>query len=107
MASNRESASVTSWRGPGAPTERAIQNELAAEGLRAYAWSNGPHEAYSAHSHSYNKLIYVVQGTITFGLPDVHDRLQLQAGDRMYLPAGTRHDSTVGPYGVYCLEAHC
>ena len=28
-------------------------------------------------------------------------------GDRLYLPAGTRHDATVGDRGVYCMEAHC
>ena len=37
------------------------------EGLSPYSWSNGPHDRYAAHSHSYNKVIYVVQGSITFG----------------------------------------
>ena len=27
-------------------------------------------------------------------------------GDRLDLPAGTRHDAVVGPDGVRCLEAH-
>jgi hypothetical protein len=27
-------------------------------------------------------------------------------GDRLDLPAGTRHDALVGPTGVTCLEAH-
>ena len=79
---------------------------MADEGLRPYAWSNGPHDMYSAHTHSYNKVIYVVQGSITFGLPELAQQLTLNAGDRLDLPAGTVHDAMVGAQGVVCLEAH-
>jgi quercetin dioxygenase-like cupin family protein len=61
---------------------------------------------YSAHSHSYNKVIYVVQGSITFGLPELAQHLTLKAGDRLDLPAGVVHDAEVGAQGVVCLEAH-
>jgi quercetin dioxygenase-like cupin family protein len=98
---------VTPWPDQGRPTEGAIQRKLSSEGLRAYGWSNGPGDVYSAHSHSYNKVIYVVSGSMTFGLPDLRDHVSLIAGDRLYLPAGTRHDAVVGEDGVYCLEAHC
>ena len=76
------------------------------EGLAPYSWSNGPLYVYSAHSHSYNKVIYVVQGSISFGLPELGKQLTLQAGDRLDLPAGTIHDARVGNQGVVCLEAH-
>lgn len=75
------------------------------EGLSPYSWSNGPHDVYSAHRHSYNKVIYIVQGSITFGLPELGQQLTLNAGDRLELPAGTVHDATVGSQGVVCLEA--
>ena len=32
--------------------------------------------------------------------------VDLAPGDRLDLPAGTRHDAVVGPGGVTCLEAH-
>ena len=32
--------------------------------------------------------------------------MDLGVGDRLDLPAGTRHDALVGPTGVTCLEAH-
>ena len=32
--------------------------------------------------------------------------IELAAGDRLELPAGTTHDAVVGPAGVTCLEAH-
>ena len=76
------------------------------EGLNPYSWSNGPHDIYAAHSHSYNKVIYVVQGSITFGLPDLEKQITMNAGDRLDLPAGVVHDAHVGAQGVVCLEAH-
>jgi quercetin dioxygenase-like cupin family protein len=76
------------------------------KGLDPHLWSNGPFDVYAAHSHSYNKVIYVVQGSITFGLPELGRQLNLQAGDRLDLPAGTLHDAHVGAQGVVCLEAH-
>jgi quercetin dioxygenase-like cupin family protein len=79
---------------------------MAEDGLSPYAWSNGPHDIYSAHAHSYNKIIYVVQGSIAFGLPELGEKLTLKAGDRLDLPAGTVHDAVVGAHGVICLEAH-
>jgi quercetin dioxygenase-like cupin family protein len=97
---------VTPWIDPVTPTESALRQLLKDEGLNAYAWSNGPHDVYSAHSHSYNKVIYVVQGTITFGLPDSGQFLALKAGDRLDLPAGVVHEALVGAWGVVCLEAH-
>ena len=76
------------------------------EGLSPYAWSNGPQDIYSAHMHDYDKVIYVVSGSITFGLPQLKRDLTLNPGDRLDLPAGTVHNATVGPDGVVCLEGH-
>jgi quercetin dioxygenase-like cupin family protein len=76
------------------------------QGLHPYQWSNGPRDIYAAHSHGYNKVIYVVKGSITFGLPQLGQQLTLHAGDRLDLPAGTVHDAVVGAQGVVCLEAH-
>ena len=97
---------VTPWAGPAAPTQSALMQRMRAEGLSPYTWSNGPFDVYSAHSHSYNKVIYVVQGSITFGLPELGKQLTLKAGDRLDLPAGIVHDAQVGAQGVVCLEAH-
>lgn len=99
-------AVVTGWHEIEPPTEAVIRRRLAGEGLQPYRWSNGPREVYAAHAHSYHKVIYVVEGSITFGLPDLGEELDLEAGDRLDLPAGIRHDALVGPRGVVCLEAH-
>ena len=97
---------VTPWSDPATPTQTTLWRLMVEEGLNPYAWSNGPSDVYSAHSHSYNKVIYVVQGSITFGLPELGKQITLQTGDRLDLPAGVVHDAQVGGQGVVCLEAH-
>ena len=97
---------VTPWSDSITPTQSTLERLMSTEGLSPYAWSNGPHNVYPAHEHSYNKVIYVVQGSITFGLPELGTKLTLKTGDRLDLPAGTVHDAVVGAEGVLCLEAH-
>ena len=97
---------ITRWSAPTSPTESTLRQLCADEGLSPYPWSNGPHDVYAAHTHSYDKVIYVVRGSITFGLPELGQRHTLNAGDRLDLPAGTVHDAVVGEQGVICLEAH-
>jgi mannose-6-phosphate isomerase-like protein (cupin superfamily) len=97
---------VTPWVDSTHPTESTLMQLCAEERLSPYSWSNGPHDTYSAHSHSYAKVIYIVSGSITFGLPELGQQLTLNAGDRLDLPANTVHDAVVGAQGVVCLEAH-
>ena len=97
---------VTPWAESALPTQSTLWRLMADEGLSPYSWCNGQHDIYAAHSHSYNKVIYVVQGSITFGLPELGTQLTLKAGDRLDLPAGIVHDAVVGTQGVVCLEAH-
>src|ERR687883_1770171 len=95
---------VTPWIDSVAPTQSTLWQLMTDEGLNPYSWSNGPFDVYSPHSHSYNKVIYVVQGSITFGLPQLGKQLTLKTGERLDLPAGTVHDAVVGSQGVVCLE---
>jgi quercetin dioxygenase-like cupin family protein len=101
-----DSPHVTRWPDSSTLNESTLRRLMADEGLSPYLWSNGPHDVYAAHTHSYDKVIYVVRGSITFGLPELGQRLTLQAGDRLDLPAGTVHDAVVGAQGVVCLEGH-
>ena len=97
---------IRPWSEAQPPGEAAIRRILDTEGLQPYRWSNAPGDVYGAHTHPYHKVIYVVQGSITFGLPGTGGQASLQAGDRLELPAGVAHDAVVGPEGVVCLEAH-
>lgn len=98
---------VIPWASPQAPTKNAIRSLLDGEGLTYYPWGNDPLDTYSAHTHPYNKVIYVTQGSITFHLPQTGQSVTLQPGDRLELPAGTLHSAAVGVQGVECYEAHC
>ena len=97
---------LPAWACSAPPTQSSLWRLMIDEGLSPYSWSNGPHDTYSAHSHSYDKVIYVLQGSITFGLSELSQMLALKAGDRLDLPANIVHDAIVGPQGVVCLEPH-
>jgi len=83
-----------------------LEQRFRAEGLEPSRWTNGPGDRYAAHDHPYDKVIAVEHGSIRFGMPPGGDAIDLAAGDRLELPAGTSHDAVVGPGGVGCLEAH-
>ena len=97
---------VTPWEAANAPTEELLQKIMEKQGYNSYSWSNGPYDMYSAHKHNYDKVIYVISGSITFGLPLLKMQITLNPGDRLDLQAGTVHDAHVGPNGVVCLEGH-
>ena len=67
------------------------------------SWSNGPGDVYGRHTHGYHKVLFCLEGSITFHL-DTGD-MTLEAGDRLDLEPGTEHGATVGPPGCVCMEA--
>ena len=97
---------IIRWSDEELPDEALLRSILADEDLHPYDWSNGPGDVYGAHSHSYHKVIYVIRGSITFGLPDSSDKVTLNRGDRLELPAGITNNAVVGHEGVACLDAH-
>ena len=94
------------WEKATPPAEEELRQIYQQEGLSPYAWSNGPFDLYSAHSHGYHKVLYVVRGSIIWVFPDMEQEIETHAGDRIDLPRGTLHGARVGPQGVTCLEAH-
>ena len=81
-----------------------LMTALRREAGSCYSWSNGPHDRYTAHSHPYEKVLYCVDGSITFVLEREGRQIVLKSGDRMVLPAGTLHSAIVGPAGCTCIE---
>lgn len=77
---------------------------FAAEGCSSpRPWRNGPGDTYGRHDHGYHKVLFCLEGSITFHLPD--DDATLGPGDRLDLEPGTPHAATVGPEGCSCVEA--
>jgi quercetin dioxygenase-like cupin family protein len=81
-----------------------LMERLRGEATGCYSWSNGPRDHYAPHSHTYEKVLYCVHGSITFVLESEARELVLRAGDRMVLPAGTVHSAVVGAEGCTCIE---
>jgi quercetin dioxygenase-like cupin family protein len=88
------------------PIERSARERLAAEGIPVTSWGNGPGDRYAPHEHAFDKVLVVVEGSITFRLTAPGGDHELLVGDRLDLPSGTTHAAGVGPAGVRCLEGH-
>jgi quercetin dioxygenase-like cupin family protein len=97
---------ITRWNRTTPPTEDELLEAYRQEGLSPYSWSNGPGDVYPAHAHSYDKVLYVLRGSITWQLPELGQEIETFPGDRIDLPRGALHAARVGPHGVTCLEAH-
>ena len=84
----------------------SLGERLAREGLHPSSWGNGPHDRYADHRHAYDKVLVAQAGSVVFHLAELGRDVELRAGDRLHLPAGTLHAADVGAEGVTCLEAH-
>ena len=86
-----------------------VGREAALEALRAEgcspprAWGNGPGDTYGRHAHGTHKVLFCLDGSITFHLGD--GDVELGPGDRLDIEPGTHHAATVGPDGCSCVEA--
>lgn len=89
------------WDGAGPPSEAALRARLASDGFDARAWTDAPGAHYASHAHENDESLWVLAGEITFEVADVAYRLG--PGDRLQLPAGTRHAATVGADGATYL----
>jgi mannose-6-phosphate isomerase-like protein (cupin superfamily) len=96
---------ITRWRGGQYPTLSTITRLMKSEGLRPYMWMNMPNHRYAVRSHGYNKVLFVIEGTVELVFPDSNQRVALKAGDRTDIPAGVRHGTIVGKAGAKCVEA--
>jgi quercetin dioxygenase-like cupin family protein len=102
---------IIRWQSNTQPQEQELRARMQQDGLSPYAWSNEPGAHYATHSHSYEKVLYCVRGSIRYIMHDQSNEsgserfLDLTPGDCMILPAGVRHSADVGPQGVTCLEA--
>ncbi len=98
---------VQKWPHPDKPHEATLRQVLEAEGLEPFRWEDQPLAVFEAQTFDFNRILYVVKGTIIFGFPIESEPTVMRAGDRLYIPAGITHNAAVGAEGVVCLEAHC
>ncbi|WP_420642911.1 cupin [Candidatus Leptofilum sp.] len=96
---------IQKWAQPQAPSELELYQQMAQEGLQPYKWISNPQDVFPAHDHPFEKVIMVVEGSITFGFPIEGEPTTLYPGDRLDLPSGVMHNAVAGKNGVVCLEA--
>lgn len=86
------------------PSRQDLALRFAEAGLRPRWWGNAAGDVYGSHAHEHHKVLYCLEGSITFHTDD--GDLELRPGDRLDVDAGTPHAATVGPNGVTCVEAY-
>lgn len=94
------------WDRAEAPNAASVANRLRDAGVEPHAWSNGPGDRYSVHSHDYTKLLICAAGSITFLVGPDALAAELHPGEGFILPPGTSHAAVVGPTGCTCLEGY-
>lgn len=67
------------------------------------SWGNAPGDTYGRHAHAYHKVLFCLEGSITFHLED--GDVEIRGGDRLDIEPGTEHAATVGSAGCSCVEA--
>ncbi len=105
IKNQNENVRLTRWTGGQHPTLSTVTRQMKKEGLRPYMWMNMPNHRYAVRSHGYDKVLYVIEGTVEVVFPDSNQRTKMRAGDRVDIPAGTRHGTIVGSSGAKCVEA--
>lgn len=86
------------WEKGPPPDEDSLRLRLEGEGYAVFSWSDPPGARYDPHVHERDESIWVFRGRIVF---EAEGRsLALGPGDRLMLPAGTRHAALVGEEGA-------
>jgi len=83
----------------GITNKEEIFRALREEGFTGlYLWHDPPGTHYDWHTHPSDEVRWIIEGEITIGTEE--GVVTLKAGDRMDVPAGTRHWARVGDSGV-------
>ena len=96
---------VRKWHQSQPPTEEEITRIMRDEGLAPSRWVQPSGAVFPEQEKEHAVVIFVVSGSITYGFPIEGAPTELEAGDRLDLPAGVAHNAVVGPDGIVCLEA--
>ncbi len=65
-------------------------------------WSSPPGDRFDWHSHQQHKILFCVEGAITFHTRE--EDFLLEAGDRIDIEPDTSHAAHVHEEGVTCIE---
>ena len=85
---------VEIFSGDTPPDGEALNRQMRAEGYDVFEWTDRPGAIYEPHAHSEDQSHCVVSGELELTV-DGFGTVVLSAGDRDFMPAGTRHSARV------------
>ena len=85
---------IERWQKDDAPNSETLRNLMIREGYRVYQWSDRPGIIYELHEHGEDQSHWIISGALELTIENV-STFVLQAGDRDFMPAGTRHSARV------------
>lgn len=77
----------------GPPTEKRVMGALEREGYEVCVYAYRPGTVFGEHAHAQDKCDAVIEGF--FRITVSGQPYDLKPGDRLYIPAGTRHAAEV------------
>ena len=77
---------------------------LASKNIDAERWIASEDEVFNEHVHAKDKKLWCAEGSITFTV-NGNQKIVLQAGDALDLPANTMHSAVAGFAGCVCYES--
>lgn len=95
---------ITRWQAPIIPSKEQVQMILESEGLEPYEEIYEPQTKIPDHRHPFAEVRVIVAGEMLFNISG--NQFVLRAGDRVEIPANTRHTHTAhGTTPCICLCA--
>ena len=89
--------------GDGALTEKRLMRSMELEGYDVLVYTYRAGRTFPPHEHAQAKCDAVLEGTLRVTVGELS--FDLKAGDRLYLPPGTRHTAeVVGEKTVVSLD---
>ncbi len=84
---------VTRWQAPVLPTIEQVKMIFEAEGLSPSEETLAPQTVIPDHRHPFDEVRMVLQGAMFLNISG--NQLLLRPGDRIEIPANTRHSKSV------------
>ena len=85
---------IEKWAEIYLPNAAMLRQRMTAEGYTVFQWSDQPETVYGPHTHPEDQSHWVVSGTLELTIERV-GAVVLEAGDRDFMPSGTRHSARV------------
>lgn len=96
---------VQRWEAPVTPNKMQVERFYASEGLEVFEEIYQPQQAVIEHRHPFCEVRTLLQGELHFNIAG--NRFVLRAGDRVEIPANTRHQHVAqGDLPCICLVGY-